>query len=76
LRSVPSASQDLSSNSSSKCTLIWRKLRNAIENFVGTGPDERLINNCPYTPRVRKVLDLAANEARALKKLYANLPAD
>jgi len=43
-------------------------LRDAIENFVGMGPDEKVINNYPYTPRVRKVLDLASKEARALKQ--------
>jgi ATP-dependent Clp protease ATP-binding subunit ClpC len=44
------------------------KLRNEIEKFVDPGPDEKPINNCSYTPRVRRVLDLAANEARTLKQ--------
>ncbi len=30
---------------------------------VGTGPDQKMIGNIPYTPRVKKVLALAAKEA-------------
>ena len=36
-----------------------------VEKFVGTGPDQKLIGNIPYTPRVKHVLWLAAKEAQA-----------
>jgi ATP-dependent Clp protease ATP-binding subunit ClpA len=36
------------------------------EKWVGAGPDQKLIGNIPYTPRVKQVLSLAAKEARAL----------
>jgi ATP-dependent Clp protease ATP-binding subunit ClpA len=41
-----------------------------IEKQVGTGPDQKLIGNIPYTPRVKKVLALAAKEAKALNHTY------
>ena len=37
---------------------------------VGTGPDQKMIGNIPYTPRVKKVLALAAKEAKALNHTY------
>src|SRR5256885_11860161 len=37
---------------------------------VGTGPDQRIIGNIPYTPRVKKVLAFAVKEARALNHTY------
>src|SRR5256886_8245144 len=40
------------------------------EKQVGTGPDQRVLGNIPYTPRVKKVLALAAKEASALKHTY------
>jgi ATP-dependent Clp protease ATP-binding subunit ClpC len=45
-------------------------VRLEIEKLVGSGPDQRMIGNAPYTPRVKKVLSLAANEARALNHTY------
>src|SRR5437879_5938890 len=41
-------------------------VRLEVEKQVGTGPDQKMISSIPYTPRVRKVLALAAEEARAL----------
>ncbi len=37
---------------------------------VGTGPDQKMIGNIPYTPRVKKVLALASKEAKALNHTY------
>ncbi len=37
---------------------------------VGTGPAEKMIGNIPYTPRVKKVLALAAKEAKYLNHTY------
>jgi ATP-dependent Clp protease ATP-binding subunit ClpC len=45
-------------------------LRLEVEKQVGTGPDDRMIGNIPYTPRVKKVLALAARESRELNHTY------
>jgi ATP-dependent Clp protease ATP-binding subunit ClpA len=45
-------------------------VRMEVEKLVGTGPDQKLIGNIPYTPRVKKVLSLAAKEAKALNHSY------
>jgi ATP-dependent Clp protease ATP-binding subunit ClpC len=34
-----------------------------VEKQVGTGPDQKMIGNIPYTPRVKKVIALAQKEA-------------
>ena len=42
-----------------------------VEKQVGTGPDQKIADlMIPYTPRVRKVLALAAKEAKALNHTY------
>src|SRR3954466_1503893 len=45
-------------------------LRAEVEKQVGTGPDQKMLGNIPYTPRVKKVLALAANEAKVLQHTY------
>jgi len=45
-------------------------VRMEVEKLVGTGPDQKMIGNIPYTPRVKKVLSLAAKEAKALNHTY------
>ena len=45
-------------------------VRMAVEKQVGTGPDQKMIGNIPYTPRVKKVLALASKEAKALNHTY------
>src|SRR5712675_1891087 len=45
-------------------------VRMEVEKQVGTGPDEKMVGNIPYTPRVKKVLALAAKESRALNHTY------
>src|ERR1700746_46477 len=40
-------------------------VRKEVETCVGTGPEQRVFGNIPYTPRVRKVLAIAAKEAKA-----------
>jgi hypothetical protein len=45
-------------------------IRIAVEKEVGTGPDQKMIGNIPYTPRVKKVLALASKEAKALNHTY------
>ena len=41
-----------------------------VEKQVGTGPDQKMIGNIPYTPRVKKVLALASKEAKTLNHTY------
>src|SRR5204863_2021945 len=45
-------------------------VRREVEKQVGTGPEQKIIGNIPYTPRVKKVLALAAKEAKALNHAY------
>src|ERR671937_236922 len=49
---------------------VLQKLGLEVEKQVGTGPDQKMIGNIPYTPRVKKVLALAAKEAKALNHTY------
>jgi ATP-dependent Clp protease ATP-binding subunit ClpC len=44
--------------------------RRETEKQVGRGPEQMVIGNIPYTPRVKKVLALAAKEAKALNHTY------
>jgi hypothetical protein len=50
--------------------LDLQTVRLEVEKQVGTGPDQKMSGHIPYTPRVKKVLALAANEARALNHTY------
>jgi predicted dehydrogenase len=45
-------------------------VRSEVKKSLGLGPDQKMIGNIPYTPRVKKVLVLAAKEARALNHIY------
>ena len=45
-------------------------LRMEVEKAVGTGPETKTIGTIPFTPRVKKVLSLAASEARALNQSF------
>ena len=45
-------------------------VRVEVEKHIGTGPDQKVSGNIPYTPRVKKVLALAAKEAQALHHTY------
>jgi ATP-dependent Clp protease ATP-binding subunit ClpC len=53
-----------------KMGLDLETVRMEVEKQVGTGPDQKLIGNIPYTPRVKKVLALASKEAKALNHTY------
>ena len=53
-----------------KLGLDLETVRVEVEKQVGTGPDQKIIGNIPYTPRVRKVLALAAKEAGSLNHTY------
>ncbi len=53
-----------------KLGLDLETVRMEVEKQVGTGPDQKMIGNIPYTPRVKKVLALASKEARNLNHTY------
>ncbi|MEI6147691.1 MAG: ATP-dependent Clp protease ATP-binding subunit [bacterium] len=45
-------------------------LRLEVEKAAGQGPETKTVGNVPFTPRAKKVLQLAAVEARALNHSY------
>jgi ATP-dependent Clp protease ATP-binding subunit ClpA len=53
-----------------KMGLDLQAVRVEIEKKVGTTPDQTVLGAIPYTPRVKKALALAAEEARALHHVY------
>ncbi|NNC87620.1 MAG: ATP-dependent Clp protease ATP-binding subunit [Akkermansiaceae bacterium] len=50
--------------------LELESVRMEVEKQVGTGPDQKVSGNIPYTPRVKKVLALANKEAKSLNHSY------
>ena len=62
--------QGVAVNVLQKLGLDLETVRMEVEKQVGTGPDQKMIGNIPYTPRVKKVLALAQKEARALNHTY------
>src|SRR5262245_8700125 len=53
-----------------KMGLDLETVRMEVEKQVGTGPDEKMIGNITYTPRVKKAIALAAKEAKAINHNY------
>ena len=53
-----------------KMGLNLESVRKEIEQQVGKGPDQNMIGDTPYTPRVKKVLALADKERSALNHSY------
>ena len=62
--------QGVAVNVLQKIGLDLETVRMEVEKLVPTGPDQKMIGNIPYTPRVKKVLSLAAKEAKALTHTY------
>ena len=62
--------QGVAVNVLQKMGLDLETVRLDVEKAVGTGPDQKMIGNIPYTPRVKKVLDLAKREAKNLNHTY------
>src|SRR5947209_6376190 len=62
--------QGVAVNVLQKLGLDLETVRMEVEKQVGTGPDQKMIGNIPYTPRVKKVLALAAKEAKSLNHTY------
>src|SRR5438477_9406819 len=50
--------------------LDLESVRKDVERQVGVTPDQKIIGNIPYTPRVKRVLALAGKEARVLNHTY------
>ncbi len=53
-----------------KLEINLEALRAEVEKQSGAGPDQKTVGNIPYTPRVKRVLALAAQEARGLNHQY------
>src|SRR5881394_2511423 len=62
--------QGVAVNVLQKLGLDLETVRMEVEKQVGTVPDQKMIGVIPYTPRVKKVLALAAKEAKALNHTY------
>ena len=62
--------QGVAVNVLQKMNLDLETVRMEVEKQVGTGSDQQMMGNIPYTPRVKKVLALAGKEARALNHSY------
>jgi len=62
--------QGVAVNVLQKMGLDLETVRLEVEKQVGTSPDQKQVGNIPYTPRVKKVLNLASKEAKALAHTY------
>ncbi len=62
--------QGVAVNVLQKMGLDLETVRMEVEQQVGTGPDQKMIGNIPYTPRVKKVIALAQKEAKNLNHTY------
>ena len=63
--------QGVAVNVLAKFGISLETARAEVEKQIGKGPDRKMIGNIPYTPRVKKVLALAAKEAMTLNHTYA-----
>ena len=62
--------QGVAVNVLQKMGLNLETVRSEVEKMIAAGPDQKMTGNIPYTPRVKKVLALAAKEANALHHTY------
>ena len=62
--------QGVAVNVLQKMGLDLETVRQEVEKQVGSGPENKMTGNIPYTPRVKKVLALAGKEAKALQHSY------
>ena len=62
--------QGVAVNVLQKMGLDPETVRQEVEKQVGSGPENKMSGNIPYTPRVKKVLALAGKEAKALQHSY------
>ena len=64
--------QGVAVNVLQKLGLDLETVRQEVEKQVGSGPENKMTGNIPYTPRVKKVLALAGKEAKALQHSYVD----
>ncbi|MCX8493449.1 MAG: ATP-dependent Clp protease ATP-binding subunit [Chthoniobacterales bacterium] len=62
--------QGVAVNVLQKMGLDLETVRQEVEKQVGSGQENKMVGNIPYTPRVKKVLALAGKEAKALQHSY------
>ena len=62
--------QGVAVNVLQKMSLDLETVRREVEKQVGAGPDRKILYDIPYTPRVKKLLAIAAKEAKALNHTY------
>ena len=62
--------QGVAVNVLQKLGLDLETVRMEVEKQVGIGPDQKIVGNIPYRPRVKRVLALASKEAKALNHTY------
>ena len=62
--------QGVAVNVLQKMGLYLETVRQEVEKQVGSGQENKMTGNIPYTPRVKKVLALAGKEAKALQHSY------
>ena len=62
--------QGVAVNVLQKMGLDLETVRMEVEKQIGSGPETKMVGNIPYTPRVKKVLALAAKEAKNLYHTY------
>jgi ATP-dependent Clp protease ATP-binding subunit ClpC len=62
--------QGVAVNVLQKLGLDLETVRMEVVKQVGSGQEQKMVGNIPYTPRVKKVLALASKEARALNHSY------
>jgi ATP-dependent Clp protease ATP-binding subunit ClpC len=62
--------QGVAVNVLQKMGLDLETVRQEVEKQVGSGQENKMAGNIPYTPRVKKVLALAGKEAKALQHSY------
>ncbi len=62
--------QGVAVNVLEKMGLQLETVRVEVEKQVGTGPEQTMAGQIPYTPRVKKVLSLANKEAKQLNHSY------
>ncbi len=62
--------QGVAVNVLQKMNLDLETVRMEVEKQVGNGPEGKMVGNIPYTPRVKKVLNLAGKEAKNLNHSY------
>ena len=62
--------QGVAVNVLQKMGLDLETVRLEVEKQTPSGPDQKMIGNIPYTPRVKKVIALAQKEAKNLNHTY------